>query len=1221
MRNNNNSSNRNYQGVDSNYGNNSNLNRNGVMQSTGQNTKSNGTPDQFSVINTSLNQGADGSQLGMMSNKNANQRKTNPIQPFIRNIEDHNSKNQEIFKGSQQSNGYSKSNKNKIHPATFSKSPNEEKYWTFSQQAQNAQNQQKKQENHRHEYKEGDEEDEDDYYEEEDDDEEDDGSTQVNSALQRKGTSIFSKDASHGLSYEKMVYSVDKTHPRITIKDQTTLKTRYEKHPFCKTKTGWNCCCRSQRHTDFAQYGSGIALYFQFLKHITLVLFIMSVLSIPSYIFYYSGNTAEDGKSTSVKYVLAALSLGNIGQSDFACNSAQMAQGKISLYCAYGTLDTVSMFGQSLSNSTSSCKNDGETISYTPTHCDYENSKFGSVNKKNIDTAFNESCSGKVSCDFPLNTTLVPTNCTTGANPVVASSQVIYFLQAVCKSDKIDVFLSGKLYLEKSKVALVVVILDLIIAFFFWISFVYLRAFQNITLHEINESVITASDFTVQIKHLPGHDNLKQLKTKMWWYLENVLEQENIIGQSKTEYTNPQTGVLDENQNNIMDIQFGLNDYGRLEYMMTMATQLQSKKKYEALIKDDPSKRDIYQEKIDELNKLAIQKLKDMEDYAKKNKQQAVIVYAQFQSMNGKEKYIRSMKRIGLCRRICGNKQAFRHKYLDESWPEVKYAPEPSVILWKNLKVGGFERISRTLFVTLITLILLAFSVMGIVVAKYYQDKYSSKYNLNNCGSIDVTQTQAYNDYVLPEDRQTGLLGCYCYSQFKIMQFKIADIVFQNQQKLCYDWLTGYTITNAMIYSTAVLITILNVVITEVLIRLSRFQKFHTKTEEKASSTIKMFLIQFINTGLVILLVNAKVTEVTLPDFFPLLGGEFQDFTVEWYRVVGTTICLTMMINVIAPHIGAFIKIFIKSFKRCVDRGCTCNKRKTKKLLQDEYNEVYSGPEFLIEVRYAQVMTSIFITMIYSSGMPILYLVAMTQFFMMYWVDKFLFIKVYKNPPRYGIELSDISRKVLMYSVLVHLCFGFYIYSNSSIFTYDDDLPYLSFILGSMLIFIIFTLTELIQSCFQDSWKKCCCLCFNQKNHEDMVMSSFSSNIYKELGVEDLKQEYKKTKTELADIKNMLQSGSLPSNERTNLIVNQLTEKVKTIKGILLTSLKSEGMMGANDTMDGFLKLFKHKKNDTNHRLKTTYSYDIKDDPTYKRVQKIEKRMRKYYEKQAMQKA
>ena len=54
---------------------------------------------------------------------------------------------------------------------------------------------------------------------------------------------------------------------------------------------------------------------------------------------------------------------------------------------------------------------------------------------------------------------------------------------------------------------------------------------------------------------------------------------------------------------------------------------------------------------------------------------------------------------------------------------------------------------------------------------------------------------------------------------FKVSyRFGVRDIVFPNNEKLCSEWLTGYTITNAMIYSTALLITILNVIITEVLI-------------------------------------------------------------------------------------------------------------------------------------------------------------------------------------------------------------------------------------------------------------------------------------------------------------------------------------------------------------------------------------------------------------------
>jgi hypothetical protein len=56
-----------------------------------------------------------------------------------------------------------------------------------------------------------------------------------------------------------------------------------------------------------------------------------------------------------------------------------------------------------------------------------------------------------------------------------------------------------------------------------------------------------------------------------------------------------------------------------------------------------------------------------------------------------------------------------------------------------------------------------------------------------------------------------------------------------------------------------------------------------------------------------------------------------------------------------------------------------------------------------------------------------------------------------------------------------------------------------------------------------------------------------------------------------------------------------------------------------NNTQDGFAKLFKVMKNDTTHRLKDSYSYDIKDDIQYKKSQKIEKRMREYYKKQYQQ--
>jgi hypothetical protein len=194
----------------------------------------------------------------------------------------------------------------------------------------------------------------------------------------------------------------------------------------------------------------------------------------------------------------------------------------------------------------------------------------------------------------------------------------------------------------------------------------------------------------------------------------------------------------------------------------------------------------------------------------------------------------------------------------------------------------------------------------------------------------------------------------------------------------------------------------------------------------------------------VILLVNAKIN-IQVPTLSPILSGQYTDFSVGWYTAVGSTLILSMIINIIAPHFSAIFKQVFFGFFRCWDRGCTLNKRRTRKLHQDDYEEQYLGIEFYIECRYAQIISTTYILMIYSSGMPILYIIGSITFFVMYWFDKYccklplfmimiLVVRIYKAPPRYGVTLANMSRNLLSYSVLFHLGFGFYMFSNSSIF-------------------------------------------------------------------------------------------------------------------------------------------------------------------------------------------
>jgi len=58
------------------------------------------------------------------------------------------------------------------------------------------------------------------------------------------------------------------------------------------------------------------------------------------------------------------------------------------------------------------------------------------------------------------------------------------------------------------------------------------------------------------------------------------------------------------------------------------------------------------------------------------------------------------------------------------------------------------------------------------------------------------------------------------------------------------------------------------------------------------------------------------------------LKGEYQDFTVDWYKKVGTTLCVTLVINILSPYGASILIYFIAIVKRWRDRGYALNLKK-----------------------------------------------------------------------------------------------------------------------------------------------------------------------------------------------------------------------------------------------------------------------------------------------------
>lgn len=209
-----------------------------------------------------------------------------------------------------------------------------------------------------------------------------------------------------------------------------------------------------------------------------------------------------------------------------------------------------------------------------------------------------------------------------------------------------------------------------------------------------------------------------------------------------------------------------------------------------------------------------------------------------------------------------------------------------------------------------------------------------------------VTKEDAEKDEDLGEKAQ-GLTECYCR----------ADVSRQFKEQICIDWAFNRYLTKALPFIIVFAIIITNMIMQFVFKALAAFEKHFSVTSELFSRTIKIFIAQFLNTAIIILVVNTRFTQVPIVDF---LNGVYNDLIPEWYFNVGTTIIITMFINMFSLPIVNLIFAFIKGCVRCCDRRCSNNMAVTKKKTQEAYEALYTGPEFLIEIRYAQVFSFIF---------------------------------------------------------------------------------------------------------------------------------------------------------------------------------------------------------------------------------------------------------------------
>lgn len=386
----------------------------------------------------------------------------------------------------------------------------------------------------------------------------------------------------------------------------------------------------------------------------------------------------------------------------------------------------------------------------------------------------------------------------------------------------------------------------------------------------------------------------------------------------------------------------------------------------------------------------------------------------------------------------------------------ISPAPAPNSILWENLHKGRCERFFRKLFTSLVAIIVVVVSFILLMIASYYQSQFSTASRALDCrngaileglrdGTINSTSVASLG-------LQDPKLFCFCSSKmgFETMELAVLrlnplttrcpaqacprlftlDPAGVTTESFCVDWLKDKSITTAVTVAASLSIILVNFGLGMIMRKLTSFEAHHHMEALNKSLAERLFIAQFINTAVLILIVNAPIEKYV--KIIPTgQTGKYDDFNPQWYQYVGSSLVTTMIINCFTPHIYSILRI--------IKWRWNMKNAENKAESQRDLNSIFVGPSADYSLRHAQLFNVVFVCYVFSTGMPLMPFVALCSILISYWMDKFFFIHLFRRPPAYGNGVTRIMTAYLPVALILHLSVGSWMLSNNEIFRQQWD--------------------------------------------------------------------------------------------------------------------------------------------------------------------------------------
>ena len=525
---------------------------------------------------------------------------------------------------------------------------------------------------------------------------------------------------------------------------------------------------------------------------------------------------------------------------------------------------------------------------------------------------------------------------------------------------------SSECVLKKQEVGVLYTFIDAVVVIFLVIAIIWLREFEETECSYLDSNTVTPSDFTIYLPFIPAKIQVHKREAELQELREEILflkarkgrkpgtedftacqtamtqvaaieDTQEYVYRTTTEadvraffeHATASPELFELKDKKVLDVNFGYDNGGLIDKFkargkkmfehykighqirywrsrsraknidtanpscyQTCCTKEYSDAKEEHLIK----KRDAIKSEMDAL---------DRETARQKDTWQPLSAFVSFDTEEDYEAALHehrfsAMKKFfnhigwGCCCCVKPS-ELFGGNFLLRARP----APAPSTIVWEHMKHGAIDRFKRRANTTLTCVLMILASIAITAVAE--RVKYMAKLDTpEECPlefeSWEVEKQQAY--VTDDEGDITDLVHCYCNTLTNIEQAG---------DKLCQEFYKN-TIYSFLLQGFAIMMVLgANMFITIRINKLAKsYEKHHSMDGEESSVFYRTFVLKFINTGCLYLIINFQLVKEIVGN-----TGIDEEWSVSWYAKVAPLLITTMIINVGAPHGPVFLRYYL----------------------------------------------------------------------------------------------------------------------------------------------------------------------------------------------------------------------------------------------------------------------------------------------------------------------